>query len=178
MHEIPKGTAVTSGKLGMLPLMQSKLENYFTDSMFMTYTHHELMQIIKRYQQSRDHANEELGKILENIIGVLNATNNFLNSSTQETVFKKMRESKNEHELREVLTNIENAFLQAQENLKETCTNQHFSDTYSNCIDYCKECVIKRVRELEIKQDKIYNIYLSHTLKNKLEPNQITPQNK
>ncbi len=166
-----KGSVAETGKMRFhSPVqLQSTLENHFENSFSMSHNEEELGKIIQKYQQSLDRANDELRKILNYILILLNATNNFQNSTTQDTVFKQMREGKTDAELQKILTNIETAFSTAEVQYRNITNNTHFQRTFSDCIEYSKKCVFKRFGEMKNAKDKIFDLYQDHSLKKILE---------
>ena len=170
-----KGSVTETGKVRFHPPVQTTLENHFESSM-LTHSNTELEQIIKRYEQNRDYANEELGKILDSILTILRATNDFYDSTTQESVFKKIRdETQNDQELRGIFGRTESAIINADKALQSTKRNAHFQNTFSDSIEYCKKFIIKQVGELKTAHDTIFDLYQNHSLKKLVELNQRLP---
>lgn len=85
-----------------------------------------------------------------------------------------MREGKTDIELQKILDNIETAFSTAEVQYRNITNNTRFQRTFSDCIEYSKKSVFKRLVEMNNTKDKILDLYQNHSLK-KLLQKQLSP---
>ena len=171
-----KDSVAQTANMRFLPPTQATLENHFENSSMMSHSEVELEKIVHKYELNLERANDELSKILKYILALLTATQSFQNGTTQEPIFKKMGEGRTDAELQKILTNIEAAFSAAEIQYKNITKDTFFKSTFSACIEYCKQCVFKRLGVLNDAKDKIYDLYQNHSLKKTLTANQVSPK--